>query len=238
MVKRPSAVSMVKGQAATTSEAPQPAQAASARPLPPGWYPDPGGRTGMLYWDGREWHTAPPPPPHRPAPAPRPAPPIFVGPPARAARRSTMWLWGLGIATGLIVAGSIVFAWSPDERSSSSTATPGTGGSPVTSAPTLSGTPFSPTSAAPPSSVGVIVGTCDEGGTCGVKQRTAPYTDAPRLYPNDLRDGMTVALACQTTGDVRSSAGHGVSSVWYRLDNGAYVNAVYINTAASGIPLC
>lgn len=71
-----------------------------------------------------------------------------------------------------------------------------------------------------------------------MKQRTAPYTDSPRLYPNDLRDGMTVTLSCQVSGDVRSSAGHGASSVWYRLDNGAYVNSVYVNTPTSGIPLC
>jgi hypothetical protein len=32
-------------------------------PLPPGWYPDPSGKAGKLYWDGQEWHTAPPPVP-------------------------------------------------------------------------------------------------------------------------------------------------------------------------------
>ena len=30
-------------------------------PLPPGWYPDPSGKAGKLYWDGQAWHTAPPP---------------------------------------------------------------------------------------------------------------------------------------------------------------------------------
>ena len=30
-----------------------------AETLAPGWYPDPGGGGGTLYWDGRGWHTAP-----------------------------------------------------------------------------------------------------------------------------------------------------------------------------------
>jgi len=37
-------------------------------PLPPGWYPNPDGSGEQLYWDGREWHTAPPPPPRESAP--------------------------------------------------------------------------------------------------------------------------------------------------------------------------
>ena len=32
-------------------------------PLPPGWYPDPSGKAGQLYWDGQQWHTARPPVP-------------------------------------------------------------------------------------------------------------------------------------------------------------------------------
>lgn len=24
---------------------------------PPGWYPDPSGRPGLMYWDGQQWHT-------------------------------------------------------------------------------------------------------------------------------------------------------------------------------------
>jgi serine/threonine-protein kinase len=84
-----------------------------------------------------------------------------------------------------------------------------------------------------------IVGTCDEGGSCGVKQRTAPYVDAERLYPDDLKDGMTVSVVCRTTGDIRSNEGYGSSYVWYRLLNGAYVNSVYTSIgAASAIPAC
>jgi hypothetical protein len=85
---------------------------------------------------------------------------------------------------------------------------------------------------------GVIAGTCDEGGSCGVKQRSSPYIDAPRLYPNDLKDGAAVAVVCQTNGDLRSSAGHGSSAMWYRLVNNAYINSVYVDLPDSGVPRC
>jgi len=100
--------------------------------------------------------------------------------------------------------------------------------------------PLPPTSSTSAVWSGVIVGTCDEGGSCGVKQRTAPYVDAPRLVARDLQDGMTVPLVCTTTGDLRSNGGYGTSSIWYRLINGAYVNSVYIETAASAseVPSC
>ncbi len=84
----------------------------------------------------------------------------------------------------------------------------------------------------------MIQGTCDEGDSCGLKQRTAPYTDAPRLYPDDLHDGAVVTMVCQTTGDLRSNAGVGSSRTWFRLANGAYVNAVYVTTGATQLAVC
>jgi hypothetical protein len=95
-----------------------------------------------------------------------------------------------------------------------------------------------PTVAASPIPTGVVVGTCDEGGSCGVQQRIAPRTNATRLYPDDLRDGMTVTIACQTAGDARSSAGHGSSTTWVRLTNGAYVNSVYLDIEPAWVPYC
>jgi hypothetical protein len=72
-----------------------------------------------------------------------------------------------------------------------------------------------------------------------VQQRTGPYNEAPRKYSNDLKDGMRVSVGCQTPGDLRSSAGHGSSYMWYRLVNGAYVNSVYTNlNAPLGMPTC
>lgn len=84
----------------------------------------------------------------------------------------------------------------------------------------------------------VIVGTCDEGGTCGVLQRARPYNDATKLYDSVLKDGATVFVVCQTTGDYRSSEGYGSSNVWYQLDNGAYISSVYTPLVAEGIPQC
>lgn len=84
----------------------------------------------------------------------------------------------------------------------------------------------------------VIIGTCDEGGTCGVKQRSAPYTSAGRLVPTDVYDGDTVTVVCQTTGDMRTNDGHAPSSTWFRLANGAYVAAVYMVSIPAGIPTC
>ena len=94
-------------------------------------------------------------------------------------------------------------------------------------------------SAAPANaSTAVIVGTCDEGGTCGVKQRTEPRNAAPRLVPNDLFDGATVSVVCKTVGDPRASSGRS-SDVWYQLSNGAYVNSVYMNILrVEGVPTC
>lgn len=97
--------------------------------------------------------------------------------------------------------------------------------------------PPAPPPPAPPQRL-TIVGTCDEGGTCGVKQRSAPYTAADRLVPNDLQDGNVVTVVCQTNGDLRSSDGRGSSSVWYRLENGAYVASVYMNATPAGIVTC
>ena len=50
--------------AAPTTPAPIKRPQKSAQPQPPGllapgWYPDPSGKAGTLYWDGRGWHTAP-----------------------------------------------------------------------------------------------------------------------------------------------------------------------------------
>jgi hypothetical protein len=39
----------------------------------PGWYPDPSGGSGQIYWDGRAWQTPPTPPPGHVDPPPRPS---------------------------------------------------------------------------------------------------------------------------------------------------------------------
>lgn len=133
-------------------------------------------------------------------------------------------------ALAAVLIGGMVFMQlrrGADRPTTTVTATPGTEGAAEYTAPE----PMRSASA-------VIVGTCDEGSSCGVKQRTAPYTAAPRLYSVDLQDGMEVIVVCQTTGDVRSSRGYGSSRTWYRIDNGAYVNAVYLNVAGERLPSC
>jgi len=214
------------------------APAAPTMPAPaqlsPGWYSDPGGRSGSLYWDGYRWHAAP----------------------NQRGGRSTALLLAIGIAAALAILAVVAFVWSQDKGSSPSSASPSTARftaqetepgvqSTSTEISTQSTTP-STTFLLPPVTTqpqqagwtGVVVGTCDEGGTCGVKQRTLPRIEAPRLVPNDLKDGAMVTVVCQTTGDLRSSAGHGSSYIWYRLYNGAYVNSVYLNLQTSGIPAC
>lgn len=210
------------------------AQPVGPQPLSPGWYPTPHGGSGPMYWDGQRWQAA-----AYPAAATGATSNAGLG-------RSTALLIGLGIAAAVIAPGTLVFVLLQDKESAPPPLSSGTssasawvipttdaGGSPVTVAPP-------PTTYLPQPSVwsGVVVGTCDEGGTCGVKQRNAPFVAAPRLVPNDLQDGNSVTVVCQTNGDVRSSEGHGSSFVWYRLENGAYVNSVYVNIAATGIPTC
>jgi serine/threonine-protein kinase len=129
----------------------------------------------------------------------------------------------------------------PTFPTSRSPASPTTAARSPTASPRVPSTyaPSLPPPTAPQYWSATIVGTCDEGGSCGLKQRTAPYIEAPRMYPNDLQDGTTVIITCQTIGDARTSGGHGTSHVWYRLVNGAYINLVYTTLKAPlGMPTC
>ena len=210
---------------------PPPGPQPTPGPLAPGWYPDPNGGPAARYWDGRSWGAAP-------------------MPGGRRGGLSVPLLLALGGAVVLIVIGALFLLGRSDE--SAPTAAPGAGTSslvrmtttapsqPDSTAPTTSLRP-QPTQPPPPrptSWSAVVVGSCDEGGSCGVRQRTAPYNDAPSLYPTVLRDGVSVTVTCQTTGDLRSNAGYGSSRVWYRLDSGAYVNAVYLALRGSGVSSC
>jgi serine/threonine protein kinase, bacterial len=213
------------------------AQPVVPQTLSPGWYPDPNGGSRPVYWDGQRWQAA-----VYPAPAGGATSNSGLG-------RSAALLIGLGVAAAVVALGALAFVLLQDKEpappplsSSSSSAsarvitTPNAGGPPVITEP-----PIPPASYPPPPSVfsGVVVGTCDEGGSCGVRQRNAPYVAAPSLVPNTLQDGSSVTARCQTNGDAQSSAGHGTSFLWYRLDNGAYVNSVYLDmSAATGIPTC
>ncbi|WP_264079647.1 hypothetical protein, partial [Mycolicibacter algericus] len=65
-----------------------------------------------------------------------------------------------------------------------------------------------------------------------MKQRVSPYIQAGPLYPSVLRDGANVTVACLTYGDIQSNQGRGSSAIWYRLNNGAYVNSVYLDVTS------
>lgn len=215
-------------------------------PLPPGWYPDPGGGAGTLYWDGRKWRTA----------SLRESAPVTGG------RRVGLWLMVTGITVAIALAiVTLVFVGRggdspqtpaqstssypeptfPSERPSRPTSSK----PPTTEAPTRTATVTvtppaspSPSPTVVPYWAATIIGTCDEGGSCGVRQRAAPFRDAARLFPNDLRDGATVRAVCHTTGDAQTSGGT-PSYYWYQMANGAYVNVVYTDLRSPvGMPAC
>jgi serine/threonine-protein kinase len=251
----PTTPAPVKRPRTASPHAPKSEQGESASPLSPGWYPDPNSNGGTLYWDGRGWRTAP---------LPRAGEPVggAVANASGGRSRPLLVVASIAIALAVVIVGALLFVQNqdtgPSEPATSSSAFPTEPTFPTAPRPrsTSSAVPSPTSSALPRTTVAlppipvprprgvpywnaVIVGTCDEGGSCGVKQREAPYVDAERLHPNDLKDGVTVSVVCQTTGDLRSSEGSGSSYVWYRLINGAYVNSVYTSIgAASAIPPC
>lgn len=104
---------------------------------------------------------------------------------------------------------------------------------PTTQSVTTFDPPTTPPPPPPPVPVfegirGSVYGTCNEGGSCGLRQRSAPYTSAGRLVAHDLADGESVVVMCQVGGDLRTSDGRS-SSTWFRLDNGAYVPSVFLD---------
>jgi serine/threonine protein kinase, bacterial len=238
----PTTPAPVKPAAAAPPAAPGSMRPQPPSPLAPGWYPDPSGKPGTLYWDGRGWRTA-----EMPVAAAGAARPKGGG------VHPALWVAVLAVAIGAAIIATMVFIRTQDDGSDAPSADPTrvtasptytddqeptTGTTPPTSAsPTAAPSP--PTTSPTPEGYwsAMIVGTCDEGGSCGVQQRTAPYSDAPRLYPNDLQDLTTVRLMCQTIGDLRTSGGQS-SFVWYQLYNGAYVSSVYMDPQPVGIPAC
>lgn len=247
----PTTPAPVNRPAAATPAAPRSAESQCPTPLSPGWYPDPSGKPGTLYWDGRAWRTASLPIASPPSPDPNPA---------KWGGRLTQlpWILGIAVALGLVILGSMWLLRPRDDESpplpaptaSASLPAYSTVPSPRQTPPTstLPATVAPPTASVVTSPVvqhwaALIVDVCDDGSSCSVKQRNAPITDAPPLHPDDLTDGDTVIVVCQTFGDRRTNVGHGSSYVWYRLNNGAYVSSVYTNIPEHladgwGMPTC
>ncbi len=180
-------------------------------------------------------------------------------PDAQTRRTSATTILGLALLVALLIVAGLLFIRSrnPGQLSSPTTTfaapssasiSPSTVTVSVSPPPTITRT-VTPTAAVTPSyneptrptTTGwpvMIVGTCDEGGSCGVQQRAQPNNSAPRLYPDVLKDGAQVVIVCGTIGDQRESQGHGSSVVWYMLDNGAYINSVFTTPPSGQVPLC
>ncbi len=197
---------------------------------------------------------APTPPPPKPprndqrAHTPPPPPP----PPPPAAKQGSKAIWVAAAAVGVAV-GALVLVWTQRQAPQSPTPAPATTtsvlASPAPPAPSLSTQTVtetvlpparststyveSPTQSSAPIT-GTIEGTCDEGGTCGLKQRNAPRTAAPAITASLLMDGASVSIVCHTTGDIRQNSPGAPSNIWYRLTNGAYIPAVYVITGYGG----
>lgn len=175
--------------------------------------------------------------------------------------RPATLLAGVAIALAVLTVGALIGLWSRGGGSSttaspsptieppatpSSVLVPSTVTVSVAPPPTVTKTVIPTASPTRPLTAGpvetgwgaIIVDTCDEGGSCGVQQRTGPFNAAPKMYPDVLQDGSSVTVTCQAIGDVRSSAGHGASRAWFRLQNGAYINSVYTTLPPAGIPSC
>ncbi|MCV7229071.1 protein kinase domain-containing protein [Mycolicibacterium komossense] len=248
LAERPAAADTQKRPSITRDSEPQDKSQATT-PLSPGWYQDPSGTLGTLYWDGQAWRSAP-----------LPTADLQVVDRSSTPRGSSRMRMGvIATAAVLLAAAAGLTLWNttragPPAGPSVFTATQQPGAMTVQPTLTAARTPTS-TATRPPSTVAssptssmglprptywgaLVIGTCDEGGTCGVKQRAAPFNESERLVPDDLLDNMPVTVVCQTIGDFRSNQGQGSSYTWYRLYNGAYVSSVYLDVRGSGIPAC
>lgn len=85
-----------------------------------------------------------------------------------------------------------------------------------------------------------VYGTCAAGAghTCGLNERRRPTTHSePR---GQLRDGVGVAVVCQTVGEKQTNSNGVSTDIWDKLDTGAYVTDLYVDTPqiGTGIPVC
>lgn len=156
----------------------------------------------------------------------------MMAPAAKRPRQAPQW--ALLAAVPLIVIATVVLVlyltkagpWAPEPAQ-----------------PSADPAPAQPTSAEP-SSVdpddwsGVVAVVCDDE-PCQLIQRNAPYAEAPALMPEPLDNGDVVELDCHVIGEEAANAGRRPSSLWYRMDNGAYVNSVFLrHIRATGMEAC
>lgn len=204
---------------------------------------------------------APTPPPKQPRSTPNQhaeTPPTASPPPAPPADKQVSKAMWVAVAAVGVAVGALALVWtqrqnppsSPPPAPQASTSV-SVSQAPLPSTPTQTVTktvlppPSSPTTypaattpVRAPVWVGTITGTCDEGGSCGVKQRNAPRNAAPGITSQPLVDGTQVGIVCQTIGDTRQNSGYGSSNLWYQIANGAFIPAVYVSTGTEGFPQC
>lgn len=101
-------------------------------PLPPGWYPNPNGGSDKLYWDGLQWHSAPPPGPStdgtRWLNAPLPGPSVdgprwHSNPPPGSRKKQQRWPWVIGGVVLLVILVSRCSGGGKDEGTPSTATT-------------------------------------------------------------------------------------------------------------------
>ncbi len=190
-----------------------------------------------------------------PEPPPQPAPPTKSPPSANKQVSKAMWVATAAVGVALA---ALALGWTQRQpptipAQSAPSTTTSVAASPVpppsTSTQTVTKTVLPPSRSMTTSVettpqvraavwAGTITGTCDEGGSCGVQQRNAPRNAAPAITSQPLLDGSRVGILCQTIGDTRQNAGYGFSDLWYQISNGAYIPAVYVNTATEELPQC
>lgn len=198
--------------------------------------------------------TMSPPEPPRSNQQAHPEPPPAPQPPG-ADKQMSKAMWVAAAAVGVALA-ALALVWtqrqpsnSPAPPSATTSVAASSSPPPSTSTQTVTKTVLPPSRPTPtslettapvraPVWVGTITGTCDEGGSCGVKQRNAPRNAAPAITAQPLLDGARVGIVCQTIGDTRQNSGYGSSDLWYQIANGAYIPAVYVTTGTEGFPQC
>lgn len=171
-------------------------------------------------------------------------------PPNPADKQVSKAMWVAAAAVGVALA-ALALVWSQRQPSTSSAPEPpppttvtASPSPPSTATQTITKTMVSqptsttsyvetPTQSSAPIP-GTIVGTCDEGGTCGVKQRNAPRNAAPGISSQPLMDGTRVSIVCHTVGDTRQNLPGAPSNIWYQLTTGAFIPAVYVLTGYGG----
>jgi Protein of unknown function (DUF2510) len=120
-------------------------------PPGPDWYPDPSGKPGLMYWDGRQWHSDVP---TGSAPAGQPPQPVLTTQPQRPTALTVALFAAFAILFGIVgVTGYLVLKRSHPSQTPTAHTTPAPALPPLQGAPPQGPTTQSaPASSPPPTS--------------------------------------------------------------------------------------